>query len=55
MVKDILFTGKEYEDAFKHIDELKDIANCYIIPNVPRESVLLKMLLVTFTMKIKLG
>lgn len=37
MLKNIPFIGKAYEDAFKHIDEVKDIANYFQVLNVPRE------------------
>lgn len=53
MLKDIPFARKEYEDAFKHIDRVKDIANYFNVLDVPRESVLLRMLLVTFTSEAK--
>lgn len=49
MLKDIPFTRKEYEDVFKNIDELKDIANYFSVPSIPRKSVLLRMLPVKFT------
>ena len=48
IVKDIPFSVKEYEDTFKHIDVVKDIANYFNVTNVPREFVLLRMLPVTF-------
>ena len=47
-LKDIPFFGKDYEDAYKHLDEVNDIAGYFNIPNIPRESGLLRMLPVTF-------
>ena len=47
-LKDMPFYGKDHEDAYKHIDEVNDIADYFNIPNVPRETVLLRMLPVTF-------
>lgn len=49
MLKDIPFSGKDYEDAFRHIDEVLDISNYFDVPNVSRDVLLLRMLLVTFT------
>lgn len=49
MIKDIPFSGKDYEVDFKHIVEVLDIANYFNIPNVLRDAVLLRMLLVTLT------
>lgn len=34
MLKDISISGKDQEDAFRHIDELKDIANYFNASNV---------------------
>ena len=34
-LKDIPFYEKDHEDAYKHIDEVNDIANYFKIPNVP--------------------
>lgn len=48
MLKDIPFFGKDHEDMLYHIDEVKDIANYFNVPNVSREAVLIRMLLVTF-------
>lgn len=47
MLKDIPLYGKYHEDSYKHIDEVLDIANYINVRNVPRESVLLRMLPVT--------
>ncbi|KAL7598776.1 hypothetical protein Lser_V15G25946 [Lactuca serriola] len=47
-LKDIPFHGKEHEDAYKHIEEVMDIADYFHMPNVPRDTVLLWMLPVTF-------
>lgn len=47
-IKDIPFSGKEHEDAYKHLDEANDIADYFNIPNVSREMVLLRMISVTF-------
>lgn len=49
MLKDIPFSEKDYEDAFNHIEEIKDIANYFNVPGVSREAVSLRMLPVTFT------
>lgn len=46
--KDIPFSGKDHEDACKHLDEVNDIADYFNISNIPRETVLLRMLPVTF-------
>ena len=53
MLKDIPFAEREYEDAFKHIDEVKDIDKYFNVPNVPREVVLLRMLPVIFISETK--
>ena len=47
-LKDIPFYGKDHEDAYKHSDEVNDIAYYINIPNVPHETVLLWMLPITF-------
>lgn len=47
-LKDIPFHGKEHEDACKHVEEVMDIADYFHMPNVPRDTVLLRMLPVTF-------
>lgn len=47
MLKDIPFFGKDYEDEFNHIDEVKDNSNYFNVPHVSREIVLLRMLPVT--------
>lgn len=49
MVKDIPFSEKDYEDAFKHIDEVLDIENYFNARNVSIEAILLRTLPVTFT------
>ena len=46
-LKGIPFYGKDHEDAYKHIDEVNDIADYFDIPNIPCETVLLRKLLVT--------
>ncbi|KAL7584927.1 hypothetical protein Lser_V15G44247 [Lactuca serriola] len=47
-LKDIPFYEKDHEDAFKHLDEVNDIADYFNTPNIPRETALLRMLPVTF-------
>lgn len=47
-LKCIPFHGKDHEDTYKHIDEGNDIANSFNIQNIPQETVLLRMLSVTF-------
>ena len=47
-LKDIPFFGKDHEDAFKHLDEVNDIADYFNVPNVTRNTVLLRMLPITF-------
>ena len=47
-IKDIPFSGKDHEDAYKHFDEVNDITDYFNILNVPRETVLFRMLSVTF-------
>ena len=47
-LKDVPFYGKEHEDAYKHIEEVTDIADYFHMQNVSRDTVLLRMLLVTF-------
>lgn len=54
MLTYIPFHRKDYEDAFKHIGEGLDIANYFNVPNVSRDVMLLRMLLVTFTRDAKL-
>lgn len=49
MLKDIPFFGKDYEDAFKNIDQVSDITNYFNVLNVSRDVVLLRILPVTFT------
>ena len=43
------FSGKDYKDDWKHIDEVLDIDYYFNAPNVSRHAILLRMLLVTFT------
>lgn len=52
-LKYILSYGKDHEDAYTHIDEVNDIADYFNILNVPRETVLLRMLPVTIKGTIK--
>ena len=47
-LKEIPFYGKDHEDAYKHLDEVNDVADYFNIPNVTRETQLLRMLPVTF-------
>ncbi|XP_052624758.1 uncharacterized protein LOC128132285 [Lactuca sativa] len=47
LLKEIPFTGKDHEDAYKHLDEVNDVGDYFNVPNVPRETQLLRMLLVT--------
>ncbi|KAL7608785.1 hypothetical protein Lser_V15G13163 [Lactuca serriola] len=47
-IMEIPFTEKDYEDAYKHLHEVNDIADYFNITNVPRETVLLRMLHVAF-------
>ncbi|XP_052621649.1 uncharacterized protein LOC128127245 [Lactuca sativa] len=47
-LKEIPFYGKDHEDAYKHLDEVNDVADYFNVPNVPCETVLLCMLPVTF-------
>ena len=47
-LKDIPFYGKDHEDAFKHLDEVNDISDYFNVPNVNRNTVLLRMLPITF-------
>ncbi|XP_052624901.1 uncharacterized protein LOC128132394 [Lactuca sativa] len=47
LLKEIPFTGKDHEDAYKHLDEVNDVADYFNVPNVPRETQLLHMLPVT--------
>ncbi|XP_023741082.1 uncharacterized protein LOC111889173 [Lactuca sativa] len=47
-LKEVPFPGKDHEDAYKHLDEVNEIAGYFNIPNVPRETVLLRILPVTF-------
>lgn len=44
---DIPFYGKDHEEAYKHIDEVNDVADYFKISNIPRKTVLLRMLPVT--------
>ena len=37
-LKDIPFFGTDHEDAFKHLDEVNDIADHFNVPNVNRNS-----------------
>ena len=48
MLKDIPFFRKEYEDALNNIDEVLDISNYFNVPNVSRDTVLLRLLPVKF-------
>ena len=48
MLNGILFYRKYHEDAYKNIDEVNDVVDYFNISNVPRETVLLRMLPVTF-------
>lgn len=48
MLMNIPFSRQNYEDAFKHIDEVLDISNYFHVPKFSRDVVLLTMLLVTF-------
>lgn len=48
LLKEIPFTRKDHEDAYKHLNEVNHIADNFNIPNVPHETVLLRMLPVTF-------
>ncbi|XP_023760786.1 uncharacterized protein LOC111909226 [Lactuca sativa] len=47
-LKDISFYGKDHEDAFKHLDKVNDINDYFNVLNVNRDTVLLRMLPVTF-------
>ena len=47
-LKEILLYGKDHEDAYKHLEEVNDIADYVKFPNVARDTVLLHMLPVTF-------
>lgn len=47
ILKYIPFSGKGYEDAFKHIDEVLEIANYFNVSDVSRDAVLLRMLPLT--------
>ena len=47
-LKEIPFHGRDHEDAYKHLDEVNDVADYFNVPNVPREVQLLRMLPVTF-------
>ncbi|XP_023757312.1 uncharacterized protein LOC111905824 [Lactuca sativa] len=47
-LKEIPFYGKYHEDAYKHMDEVNDVADYIIVPNLPHETQLLRMLPVTF-------
>ena len=48
ILKEIAFTEKDHEDTYKYLDEVNDIADDFNISNVPRETLLLRMLPVTF-------
>lgn len=48
MLKDNPFYRKDQEDAYKNIDKVLDIVNYLNVPNVSCESVLLRMLPITF-------
>ena len=52
-LKDIPFSGKDYEDSFNHINEVLEIANYFNVPNVTRD-VLLRMICMTFTRDAKI-
>ncbi|XP_023766971.1 uncharacterized protein LOC128127960 [Lactuca sativa] len=52
-LRDIPSYGKDNEDAYKHLDEVNDIADYLNTPNVPRYTVLLRMLPVTFKGAVK--
>ena len=47
-LKEVPFSRKDHEDAYKHLDEVNDIAEYFNILNVLRTTILLRMLLVTF-------
>lgn len=47
-LKEIPFYGKDHANAYKHLDEVNDVSDYFNVPNVPRETVLLRMLPVTF-------
>lgn len=47
MLQDLPFYGKEYEDAFEHIEEVVEISNYFHIPNVSKDAVMLRLLPVT--------
>lgn len=49
------FFRKDYEDAFKHIDEILDISKYFNVLNISRDVVLLMMLPVTLTGTAKLA
>lgn len=42
MLQDIPFFGKDHEDAFKHIDEVLEIADYFSILNVTKDAVMLR-------------
>lgn len=47
-LKHIPFYRKDNADANKHIDEVNNIVDYFHVSNVPRETVLLRVLLITF-------
>ncbi|XP_023748419.1 uncharacterized protein LOC111896683 [Lactuca sativa] len=47
-LKEISFYGKDHEDVYKHLEEVNDIADYFNFPNVARDTVLLRMLPITF-------
>lgn len=48
MLKDIPFSRKDHEDEFRHINEVLDIVNYFNVQNVSRDTLLLRILQVTF-------
>ncbi|XP_023746957.1 uncharacterized protein LOC111895073 [Lactuca sativa] len=38
-LKELPFYGKDYEDAYKHLEEVNDIADYFNVPNVARKTV----------------
>ncbi|XP_052627065.1 uncharacterized protein LOC128133603 [Lactuca sativa] len=53
LLREIPFTGKDHEDTYKHLDEVNDVADYFNVPNVPRETQLLRMLPVTLKGAVK--
>ena len=47
-LKDVPFYGQNHEDAYKHLDEVNDIADYFNVPNIRRETALLRMFPITF-------